>query len=219
MTAISRFSSMLVTAVVLSFCSVSHADIIFDNFGPGFSFPDVGRILQGELVGNIANIDQAASFTTGQNGAFVTDVKLGIYVSSPANSPFDGRGPLDVIVASDAGGLPGAALSTTSLNVNNFLGQVVDAPVAGSVQLNANAQYWIIADAKGKFDGAWEFNPINDFGPAAGRSNNGPWSLHNANDPRMVFQVEGRLVPEPTSIGFVATALVSMAWMRMARRR
>ena len=91
--------------------------------------------------------------------------------------------------------------------------------MAGSVQLNANTQYWIIADAKGKFDGAWEFNPINDFGPAAGRSNNGPWSLHNANDPRMVFQVQGRLVPEPTSIGFVASTLVSMAWMRMARRR
>jgi hypothetical protein len=76
MTAISRFSSIFITLVLLSFSSVSHADIIFDNFGPGFSFPDVGRILQGELVGNIANIDQAASFTTGPNGAFVTDVKL-----------------------------------------------------------------------------------------------------------------------------------------------
>jgi hypothetical protein len=212
MTAISRFSSIIVIVVGLSFSSLSRADIIFDNFGPGFSFPDVGRILQGELVGNIANIDQAASFTTGPNGAFVTDVKLGIYVSSPANSPFDGRGPLDVIVASDAGGLPGAALSTTSLNVNNYLGQVVDAPTAGLVQLNPNTKYWIIADAKGKFDGAWEYNPINDFGPVAGRSNNGAWNLQNANDPRLVFQVQGRVpVPEPTSIGLLAIGFVAIA--------
>jgi PEP-CTERM motif len=220
MTATSRFASIVVTAFVVLLSSVSHAAIVFDNFGPGFSFPDVGRILQGELVGNIANIDQAASFINGPSTVFVTDVKLGIYVDSPANSPFDGRGPLDVIIASDAGGLPGAALHTTSLNVNNFLSQVVDAPVGGVVQLNPNTQYWIIADAKGTFDGAWEYNPINDFGPVAGRSNNGPWSLHNANDPRLVFQVQGRLAaPEPTTIGLLTIGLVGIASMSWRRKQ
>jgi hypothetical protein len=208
MTAISRFGFVILTALVVSVSSAARADVIFDNFGPGFSFPVVGRILQGELVNNIGNVDQAASFMTGASEVFVTDVKLGIYVSSPANSPFDGRGPLDVIIAADAGGLPGAALHTTSLNVQNYLAQVVDAPTAGEVHLNANTQYWIIADAKGTFDGAWEFNPTNDFGPTAGRSNNGPWNLHNPNDERMVFQVSGRLgVPEATTVGLLASLL------------
>jgi hypothetical protein len=199
--------------------SESPADIVFTNFGPGMSFPDVGRILQGESVGNIANIDQAASFTNGPNPAFVTEVKLGIYVSSPTNSPFDGRGPLDIILASDAAGLPGAALHTTSLNVNTFLGQVVNASMGGSVQLAPNTKYWIIADAKGTFDGAWEYNPINDFGPVAGRSNNGPWNLQNANDPRLVFQVEARVTPEPGCLALIIPVALGLVANRRARKR
>ena len=198
--------------------SSSHAAIVFSNFGPGLSFPDSGRILQGPLVGNIADVDQAASFINGPFTTFVTDVKLGIYVDSPANNPFDGRGPLDVIIASDSGGLPGTAIHTTSLNPNTYLSQIADAPIGASVTLAPNTKYWIIADAKGTFDGAWEFNPINDFGPVAGRSNNGPWNLQNANDPRLVFQVEGRTVPEPTILGLLTTAFLVTSCTRSRRK-
>src|SRR3954447_12359509 len=148
----SRLVLAFITVLVVSVPSATRADVVFDNFGPGMSFPDIGRILQGESVGNIANVDQAASFITGANEVFVTDVKLGIYVDSPTNSPFDGRGPLDIIIATDAGGLPGAAINTTSLNPNTFLSQIADAPIGASVILAPNTKYWIIADAKGKFD-------------------------------------------------------------------
>ncbi len=209
------FAALLSSAIASS----SHAAIVFSNFGPGLSFPDSGRVLQGESVGNIANIDQAASFINGPFTTFVTDVKLGIYVDSPTNSPFDGRGPLDIIIASDAGGLPGAAIQTISLNPNTFLTQIADAPVGASVTLAPNTQYWIIADAKGTFDGAWENNPINDHGPTAGRSNNGPWSLHSANDPRMVFQVEGRTIPEPATATILGIALAGSLSLRRKRIR
>ena len=79
------------------------------------------------------------------------------------------------------------------------------------MQLAPNTKYWIIADAKGTFDGAWEFNPINDFGPVAGRSNNGPWNLQNANDPRLVFQVEARFVPEPSCVALLVTGIAAMS--------
>jgi hypothetical protein len=208
----------LAALVCVATGSNSHAAIIFSNFGPGLSFPVVGRILQGELVNNIGNIDQAASFINGPSTAFVTDVKLGIYVDSPDNSPFDGRGPLDIIIASDASGLPGAALHTTSLNPNTYLSQIANASIGGSVQLAPNTKYWIIADAKGKFNGAWEYNPINDFGPVAGRSNNGPWSLQNANDPRLVFQVEARLVPEPGCLALFASGFAALIVRRPRRK-
>jgi hypothetical protein len=215
-----RWNTFALAALLCAATAVrSQADIIFSNFGPGLSFPVVGRILQGELVNNIGNIDQAASFINGPTTAFVTDVKLGIYVDSPENSPFDGRGPLDIIIASDAGGLPGAALHTTSLNPNTYLSQIANAPIGGSVQLAPNTKYWIIADAKGKFNGAWEFNPTGDFGPVAGRTNNGPWSLQNANDPRLVFQVEARLgIPEPNCLALLIPAIALLAANRRRRK-
>src|SRR3954452_23392759 len=127
MTRSSRLVLAFITVLVVSVPSATRADVVFDNFGPGMSFPDVGRILQGESVNNIGNVDQAASFITGANEVFVTDAKLSIYVSWRDNSPFDGRGPLDIIIASDAAGMPGAAISTRTLNLNPYLDHIFGA--------------------------------------------------------------------------------------------
>ena len=81
MRTVSRVTTVICLLAFLGWTGPSHAAVIFSNFGPGNTFPDVGRILQGEAVGNIGNVDQAAAFTTGANDVVVTDVKLGIYVS------------------------------------------------------------------------------------------------------------------------------------------
>jgi hypothetical protein len=213
----SLFGIALVAILSSAFATPSQATIVFSNFGPGLSFPDSGRALEGESVDNVANIDQAASFINGPYTTFVTDVKLGIYVDSPEKSPFDGRGPLDIIIAADNNGLPGAALHTTSLNPNTYFTQIADAPIGASVSLAPNTQYWIIADAKGTFDGGWEFNLTNDYGPVAGRSNNGAWNLQSANDPRLVFQVEGRTIPEPATAAIIGIALAASLCRRSHR--
>src|SRR5262245_11557372 len=80
-------------AITLTYAGTLPAADIFNNFGPGDTFKGSGLILQGEAVGNIGNVDQAAAFSTGPTDVAVTDIRLGIYVSSPDNSPFDGRGP------------------------------------------------------------------------------------------------------------------------------
>ena len=114
---------------------------------------------------------------------------------------------------------PAPRIHTTSLNPNTYLSQIADAPIGATVTLAPNTKYWIIADAKGTFDGAWEYNPINDFGPVAGRSNNGPWNLQNANDPRLVFQVEGRTIPEPATATIVGIGLAASLCLRRTRIR
>lgn len=213
----SLFGIALVALLSSAIATTSHATIVFSNFGAGLSFPDFGRVIEGESVGNVANIDQAASFINGPYTTFVTDVKLGIYMDSPTNGPFDGKGPLDISIAPDNGGLPGIPIFTKTLNPTTYFTSVADASVGASVALAPNTQYWIIADGKTTFDGGWEFNPTNDYGPVAGRSNNGPWSLQNANDPRLVFQVEGRTIPEPATTSIAGIALAA-ALCRRAKR-
>jgi hypothetical protein len=209
----------VVVAALLTLASAVRADVVFNNFGPGDTFPNSGRLLQGEAVNNIGNVDQAVGFTVpGSNNYDLTDIRIGIGVF---DSPINGEGPLDIILAADAGGLPGAALKTYSLNINSTGEQIAHASGGAALQLYANTQYWVIADSKGTFDGGWEFNPIGDMGPAAGRSDNGPWSLHVNDKTRMVLRVEGRAmpIPEPAAVVLLAMGVVGLSALRGRRSR
>jgi hypothetical protein len=203
--------------LVLSLSSAARADVIFNNFGTGDTFPDSGRIVQGEAVNNIGNVDQAVGFTVpASNNYDLTDIRIGIGVFS---SPFNGEGPLDIILAADSGGLPGAALKTFSLNINSTGEQIAHASGGATLQLNAGTQYWVIADGKTTFDGGWEFNPIGDMGPTAGRSDNGPWNLHVDDKTRMALRVEGRAIPSPEPASVVLLAMGAIGLVTLCGRR
>lgn len=184
-------------SVILGSALLTHADDVFSNLGAGDSFDVVGRILQGETVGTIGNVDQASTFTVGAISYSLTSLELGLGISA--------TGPLDVILAADAGGSPGATLETISLNLNAGADTLAFAAASGSTMLDANTTYWVIADAKGSFDGAWRFNTTGDTGLTAGRSapvNStayGPWNLR-PDDERYALRVQGNVVPEPASV-------------------
>ena len=210
------YTARVVGAVaILGLAVGAQAAVVFNNFGPADAFSDSGRLLQGESVGTIGNVDQASSFTVGPDSYFLTSVTLGVFVDTPPNT---GTGPLDILVAADAGGSPGATFRTLPLNVNTTGKQTVTAPDDGTLTLNANTTYWIIADAKGSFDGSWNFNSIGDTGSTAGRSDNGPWNLR-PNDDRLVMRVEGTIVPEPGSIGLVGIGILGSIAIARNRRR
>jgi hypothetical protein len=200
-----RFNRIAGTFVlVAAVAATARADVIFNNLGAGDSFSAGGLILEGESVGMTADVDQAAAFTVGGSGAYLTGITLGVGVS---DSPVNGSGPLDVILAADSGGLPGAALRTLPINVNTTGDQTVSVSDGGTLLLTAGTTYWVIADGKTTFDGAWRFNNTGDTGPTAGRNNGGGWNLHSVDGDRFAFRVEGRLTPEPASLLLVALAL------------
>lgn len=211
----SHITCFVGAVAVLGLAAGAQAAIIFDNFGPGDAFADFGRILEGEGVGSIGNVDQASSFTVGPDSYFLTSVSLGIFVRS---SPSIGTGPLDIVLAADAGGSPGATLRTFPLNVNVTGKQIVTGVDDGSFTLNANTTYWVIADGKGDFDGAWYFNTTGDVGLTAGRTNNGAWNLR-PDDDRYALRVEGRVVPEPASLALLGLGILGSIGFARNRRR
>lgn len=192
---------------------LTEAAVIFSNLGPGDSFSSTGRIVQGPSVGTIGDVNQGSTFTVGPSNAFLTSVSLGVHVDGPPNT---GTGPIDVMIAADAGGSPGAILRTLSANLGVAGEQLVTLPDDGSLELTAGATYWVLMDGEGGFDGAWRFNDTGDVGLTAGQTEPNPWNVR-IDDDRYALRVEGRLgVPEPTA---VVLALLGAVAAGTARRR
>lgn len=201
----------------LSLAQVAQGDIVFNNFGAGDTFGASGRILEGEDVNQVGDVDQAASFLVGAQAYLLTEISLGINVRS---SPAIGTGPLDVVIAADVGGAPGGELQHVLLDINVTGEQVASASFPGTLLLEPNTTYWVIADAMDTFDGAWNFNSIGDLGITAGRTDLNPWNVRVLDD-HYAFRVEGRpvdiVVPESGAgllFGLTIFGLGGYTWHR-----
>ena len=184
---------------------------IAGNLGPGDSFNVVsGFLVQGPDEVSIGNVDQAVPFSTGAVDVFATTIELGLRLT-------DGEDAVNISIYSDAGGVPGAALSTTvgtnlpGPNVPDLASFVLGAPFL----LSANTNYWIVADADADTEIVWHLNDTGMTGKA-GRGGDpvGPWNLDvDATTP--AFRVFGRDVPTPGS----AVVLAGLGLAGCRRRR
>ncbi len=194
----------VLTAVRL--CTPAHAAVVFDNFGPADDFQNGGRILEGPDVGSVGDVNQANFFTVGPDSQFVTSISLGLFVN---DSPSIGTGLLNVVIAADAAGAPGAALRTLPIDVDSTGKQVVTVSDDGSFSLNANTNYWIVADAEESFRGSWNFNSIGDNSLTAGQTEGFPWNVRSPDLPRYAMRIEGR-IPEPSTLLLAAISLLGL---------
>lgn len=209
-----RFLTSLCVALAAGVSGGSaQAAVIFSNLGPGDSFSSSGRIVQGPAVGTIGDVNQASTFTVGPTDAFLTSVSLGINANDPPNT---GTGPVEVGIAADAGGTPGAILRTLSANVGVSGEQLLTVADDGSLLLSAGTTYWVVMDGEAGFDGSWRFNTTGDIGLTAGQTEPNPWNVRIEDD-RYALRVDGRLaVPEPTT---VLLTLVGAVTALASRRR
>jgi hypothetical protein len=150
----------------------------------------------------------------------VTSISVGIHVTGPL--PFDGTGPIDVVITQDSGGLPGNPVATIPATANTFGDQLFTVSVPGLVPLDANTTYWVALEPGGSFDGSWRFNGTSASGPMAGRANLGAWSLQSGQPNNFAFEVEGRLissVPEPASALLLGMGVLAVLGYGRLRRR
>jgi hypothetical protein len=207
------FRFFLSCSLVGVFAITAQADTVVSNFGPFDAFGDGGLLLQGPDANTIGDVNQAAAFTVGPTGYLLTGIDIGINSGGPGVS----TGPIDIVLAADAAGLPGAALQNSIDNITMEGKQIATGSYPGTLLLAANTTYWVIADAEGAFDGGWNFNSTGDVGPTAGQSEGFEWNAHNP-EQRFAFRVEGRpAVPEPASLISLGSALIGL--LAYARRR
>lgn len=189
------------TGAAFALSNISGAQVVIhSNFGPGDDFNMVsGNLVLGPDEASIGNIDQAMRFTVGAVDTYFTSAELGLRLT-------DGLDFLNVLLMSDAGGLPDSVLH--SMGVSGLPGPdvpaIVTANAGAAVLLSANTTYWIAADAGSDTEIVWHRNSIGDLG-RAGRSGDpvGPWNF-NPDQDTLAFRVNGRLVPAPGA-GMVAT--------------
>jgi hypothetical protein len=136
---------------------------------------------------------------------------------------------IDFTVASDMGGVPGAALATVTFSVSSSTDMIFAGASASQPTLSAGATYWLIGSISpdtpnGAVD--W-FTPTHIFGAppstvVATRSTpmNPAWSLSPG--PEAAFEIDGLAIastPEPSAFLLVMAGLMVVSGLAKSKRR
>jgi hypothetical protein len=191
--------------------SPTKAEVIFSNLGPADALGAPGGWIVGG-PGTGADSRIASLFTTGSSAWTLESVELALD---------DGEGPNDfsLSVMTDQDGLPGELLSVVPFSGVPANPTLVTVSIPGSLQLDANATYWIALSSNDSSSCGWLPN-LAQTGYAA-RYLSGPsfppanWFEQDNGAPAM--RVDGTAVPEPDCVAFLACS--SLAAVRLRRCR
>ncbi len=207
----------IIGGTLLALAAPTHADVIFDNFGPGDTYSlDMGWTLSygGPLGGD--HWEQAAPFTVTGGDHYLDMIEIAI---------LHNWGP-DLIYAdirADDNGAPGDTILETTTGSGMTPPFVWSPPMqlqfSGNLVLEDGQQYWLaLRPEMTDVLISWAFNETDDFGLRAWRFNLGPWETAygdpGTDSERGVYRVHATPVPAPSSL-----ALVGVAALCACRRR
>ncbi len=191
-------AALLLAALVAP--TVTSADVIFSNLGPGGTYNTGTAWTIGQ------NITMGPAFTV--SGSYtLTNIELALL-----HSPTGNNGPVTLSLYTDAGGTPGTAFETW------ILGTVPDYPSPnGTLQTLSSAgfvlsdgTYWLIGSAPPE---GWDLWMVNLGGTEGSVYRNG--QVYQATMP--AFQVNGTPIPEPGTLILLASGVIGLA--RTVRRK
>jgi hypothetical protein len=211
-------------ALILSACTllfvapaVSRADILFTNFGPGFSYnANVGNFVGDDGAGD--NAAQADTFTSG-----LTETLSSIEIALSCFGPCGGV--VDVSLRTNAAGLPGGVLETfivvdatlSALGTNNSpitLNSILH-PL-----LTSGTAYWVSVTGDPANSVAWNLNTTGDASPELFSPDGGATWLSLGFTPG-AYEVNGQgsAVPEPASVPVLASMIAVIGVLTWRRRK
>lgn len=207
------YLGMAIIAAVLSTMS-ANANVLYSTLGPSDEFDSSnGYFVDGS---NFFNQVIASPFTVSANSS-LADVMVGLNNFAGSNSP------VDLFIASNAGGVPGGILvSLTQVGVIppfNSMALTMFTPDA-SLSLMVGTTYWLIAqETDPNTEQTWDFafgdsqNGIafNQLG-----STSGPWNQFFGTD--VAFRVDGQMGVPETGSSFLLLGLGLVGVVGFARR-
>jgi hypothetical protein len=178
--------SVACSLALLAACTVAaHAQVLFSNFGPGFTYSGDGNPVNGTSCS--APFAIAAQFQPSASASF-QDAKLALFLTRGTNQ-------LSVYLETDAGGQPGTILEGP-INVTGLValpGSVVTANSSLHPFLVSGTSYWLVVVAQNADTcGGWFENSTGDQGNVAQNADaspNPPWST--VFGVRPAFQIDG----------------------------
>ncbi len=202
---------------------------VFNTFGPGDTFSGSdqatnpsGYVVSGSSTFFRAYLAQAAAFTPSAT------VNLGqVRFAAFTNFLLDAQS-LDVVVAADAGGAPGAPLeSFPAVNVpDSDFGTIIALTSSAHPLLTQGVPYWLVLEPHDPTTtvGWNDSSPPVSGNMSRGSSPSGPWTPEGS--PLAAFQILGDPpapppagVPEPSTLALLGVGAAALAGRRRWKRR
>jgi hypothetical protein len=214
---IKMLASLIICALVLIRPGAAHADTIFSNFGPGFSYNTaLGNPVGDGLDGSGFDYAEGDGFIAGISGS-LRSVMLAL---SCAVCP--ATGSLQLNLTRNGANQPGAALESFSIPGGSLgsLGNNNPVFVLNSVFhpfLVSGTQYWLTVSGPATSAVAWNLNTTEDSSLEAISGDGGiSWFVPSGLTPG-AFAVT--TVPEPGTVWLLMTGMIGLGGVQLHRLR